>query len=58
MSVPLSKHQGHKSLPDSKLLAIRTAMVCDRMVIKFHLRVSECAVLCGPAFDTHAPSFE
>ena len=33
-------------------------MVCDRMVIKFHLRVSERPVFGDPAFDAHAPSFE
>lgn len=58
MQVPLSQYQGHKPLPDSEDLAISTAMVSDRMVIKFHLRVSERAVFCGPAFDAYAPSFE
>jgi len=33
-------------------------MVCDRMVIKFHLRVSERPVFGDPAFDAHAPSFK
>ena len=58
MQVPVSQSQGHKSSLDSEALAISTAMVCYRMVIKFHLRVSERTVLCGPTFDAHAPSFE
>ena len=33
-------------------------MVCDRIVIKFHLWISERPVLGDSASDTHAPSFE
>jgi hypothetical protein len=58
VQAPLSQRQSHPSLPDNKALTIRTAMVRDRTVIKFHLRVSERAVFGGPAFDAHTPPLE
>lgn len=53
-----SKRAREWQLSANDALTIRTAMVCDRMVIKFHLRVSERPVFCGSALDAHAPPFK